>query len=520
MRRAVMIGALVGSVGMAGGVAWAGSTPWVRFIATEVETSPTALATVPPSTIDALLQSRIFGSRNGQYWASQVITLQNATTSRAVVSGTRTGIDFALGRLQTMPGLDAAFEASAVGLDVEALVNDAGDIAISGNLVPTTLDECIVLYRRSNQTYSFVAREGSAIPGIAGESFGGGIDQRTLLNDGRVLFRDSATTGNLPSSQDEFIFLSAGPTQPFTTIAQGGVLVPTGQSIQPNVVLLDVELGYGVNDDATQYIVRGILNRASPNVVVVRNGAIELEVGQPLPGVGTPTPPFSTAVSITDAGMGPSGDWYIAGRGLSGGAPWLVFNGRVIFTSDGDFPGGVPGERVSAITNVNITTRGDLHYTVRAGSPSRDFSVVIPPGPNAQPIVALKTGDPIDFNNNGDPFDDTWSVLTMFSTFLCDDGTMYVIARHSTVGDVIGWVPVTLPPLGPTPCTASDVAGPNQSVGADGVLTADDIIVFLGWYFASDTRADVAGANQSTTPDGQFTADDIIVFLGRYFAGC
>jgi hypothetical protein len=72
----------------------------------------------------------------------------------------------------------------------------------------------------------------------------------------------------------------------------------------------------------------------------------------------------------------------------------------------------------------------------------------------------------------------------------------------------------------PLCCGLSDVAGANQSVGADGVLTADDIIVFLSWYFASDSRADVAGANQNTTPDGQFTADDIIVFLGRYFAGC
>ncbi|MCU0688204.1 MAG: hypothetical protein MUE97_00450 [Phycisphaerales bacterium] len=90
----------------------------------------------------------------------------------------------------------------------------------------------------------------------------------------------------------------------------------------------------------------------------------------------------------------------------------------------------------------------------------------------------------------------------------------------------------TLTPTGPTQfvlindlatrpqCTPSDVAGPNQSIGADGQLTADDIIVFLGWYFADDARADIAGANQSTTPDGQRTADDIIVFLGRYFAGC
>lgn len=69
-------------------------------------------------------------------------------------------------------------------------------------------------------------------------------------------------------------------------------------------------------------------------------------------------------------------------------------------------------------------------------------------------------------------------------------------------------------------CGKSDVAGANQSVGADGSLTADDIIVFLGWFFAADTRADVAGANQSTVPDTALTADDIIVFLGRYFAGC
>ncbi len=70
------------------------------------------------------------------------------------------------------------------------------------------------------------------------------------------------------------------------------------------------------------------------------------------------------------------------------------------------------------------------------------------------------------------------------------------------------------------PCNQSDVAGPNQSTIADGALTADDIIVFLGWYFAADTRADIAGENQSPAPDGSFTADDIIVYLGRYFAGC
>ena len=70
------------------------------------------------------------------------------------------------------------------------------------------------------------------------------------------------------------------------------------------------------------------------------------------------------------------------------------------------------------------------------------------------------------------------------------------------------------------PCGLSDVAGANQAVGANGTLTADDIIVFLGWFFGNDPRANVAGANQSTTPDAVLTADDIIVFLSRFFAGC
>jgi hypothetical protein len=69
-------------------------------------------------------------------------------------------------------------------------------------------------------------------------------------------------------------------------------------------------------------------------------------------------------------------------------------------------------------------------------------------------------------------------------------------------------------------CGPSDVAGPGQVIGADGQLTADDIIVFIGWFFAADARADVAGAGQTVGADGQFTADDIILFVNRFFAGC
>jgi GH15 family glucan-1,4-alpha-glucosidase len=66
----------------------------------------------------------------------------------------------------------------------------------------------------------------------------------------------------------------------------------------------------------------------------------------------------------------------------------------------------------------------------------------------------------------------------------------------------------------------ADVAGPGQSIGGDGQFTADDIIVFINWFFANDARADIAGAGQTPVADGQFTADDIIVFINLFFAGC
>jgi hypothetical protein len=72
----------------------------------------------------------------------------------------------------------------------------------------------------------------------------------------------------------------------------------------------------------------------------------------------------------------------------------------------------------------------------------------------------------------------------------------------------------------PPPCGASDVASAGQTIGPDGQLTADDIIVFIGWFFAADSRADVAGPGQDPFPDSEFTADDIILFINRFFAGC
>ncbi|MCU0688339.1 MAG: hypothetical protein MUE97_01155, partial [Phycisphaerales bacterium] len=108
--------------------------------------------------------------------------------------------------------------------------------------------------------------------------------------------------------------------------------------------------------------------------------------------------------------------------------------------------------------------------------------------------------------------------------------------RTTDLSTLPGNVWVTLVGTGPVACDSrANVAGANQSTTPDDQLTADDIIVFLGWYFGNTTGApvagnpaspanllaDVSGANQNASqPDGQLTADDIIVFLGFYFQGC
>jgi hypothetical protein len=498
--------------GTAASVASAQPATYLRFIATEFESQPSALPTTPPTVIDALLQAKLSVSPNGQYWAAQVFNLDGVTTRRAAVSGTRTGIDWALQQTQVMPGLNEAFETSAVGIDTEVLVNNAGDVSISGNLVPATADECIVLYKRSNQTYSYVAREGSPIPGIAGESFGGGLDQRQLLADGRVVFRDGSTSGALASAVDEFIFVGGPGGAGFAPLLQGGVTSPTGLAGGASLLLTDVEPAYGFAENGSAYVSRGIVLRAAPNVVVVRNGAVVLEAGQPLPGASLPAAPNRTISTIsTTGGVGPNGDWWNTGATVAGPS-YLVANGQTIYTGDADFPGGDPGERVSSLVSGNFTSAGDFSFTVTTGL-ARTLSIVIPAGGGA-PIRAFVTPLPVDFNNNGDPNDDVVFANVIFSTALGDDGTLYMIVRTALGGDIIGWLPVNL--AGTPSCDDIDFNN-------NGVFPEDQDVVDFFEVLAGGTPATcdpVAGCNDiDFNNNGVFPEDQDVVDFFNVLAG-
>ena len=72
---------------------------------------------------------------------------------------------------------------------------------------------------------------------------------------------------------------------------------------------------------------------------------------------------------------------------------------------------------------------------------------------------------------------------------------------------------------GPTACGPSDIAGPGPSAGADGELTADDIIFFIGAFTGNDLAvADIASPGPVAGADGELTADDVILFINRFTA--
>lgn len=67
---------------------------------------------------------------------------------------------------------------------------------------------------------------------------------------------------------------------------------------------------------------------------------------------------------------------------------------------------------------------------------------------------------------------------------------------------------------------ALDLVAVGGAGFADGRVTADDLIAYLGRYFAGDLLADLTGPGGGSGPDGVLTADDMVLAVADFFAGC
>jgi hypothetical protein len=97
---------------------------------------------------------------------------------------------------------------------------------------------------------------------------------------------------------------------------------------------------------------------------------------------------------------------------------------------------------------------------------------------------------------------------------------------NTTTGDDTGtifWDSLTYRQFqsGPARCNLADIATVGGTLTPDGLLTADDIIAYIGAFFANNIAvADLVTVGGNRPGDGLITADDLIYFLGQFFSPC
>ncbi len=379
-----------------------------------------------------------------------------------------------------------------VPVEISATVNRALHIDTETSATTPTVDSAIGLYRADGTLRASDTSDGTGSLGTL--SFG--IDDLPAPGDGLELNgRDGALTAGL-------YYLAVLPGAGTFNAAAFEVL--NTSATQEGTVTTNIQMYDPGATPATE-----------PPA-----GAIDVGV------VGSPTTPAETVITrtftVTDGNT----------------VQWFRFETRNAATTDNNFyldidtentdVGGVLSSGNLSDTDIGVyTSQGFFvaedgedgtgfrsRLTFGENSPAR----TIPPTPTSSGTEsAPRLGDGIDGPLSAGVY--YLSVSTFSTTFNATNFSLTLpTTRAGSVGDrTVNWR--TNLPAG-VQCGPSDVAGSGQTIGSDGQLTADDIIVFIGWFFAADARADVASSGQVPVPDTQFTADDIIVFISRFFAGC
>ncbi len=386
-------------------------------------------------------------------------------------------------------------------------VQDNGDWAMAFRPASGSSSTEVVI-QSIGGTLSLVA-DGTSITqtGLPGYLYSGAFSQAYPTSAG-VAFRAGLTDPLL--SGTEAGFLASGAS----AVALVNTFVPSGQPGGGTEVLADIDTdAFSVSADGVHWGVLGELttNSTGPKVFVYDGGVVLLQ-GQPVPGL-----PGVSVTGISDAYVDSNGSWYARGTGTTN---WVVRDGQLLAAVGQPIFAGSTENWVT-LSDVRGNARGDYAIQGTAGSTARAVIVV-----NGKRVIA-SPNDALDFDNNG--VAESNRFISGWSTGRFTFGNDYQVYFAARVKDTVaGTTDLDLGQIPPrirsslfrrSWCNA-DIAGPGQSVGPDGDLTADDIIVFLNYFFAGNLRADVAGPGQSTVVDGALTADDIIVYLNGFFAGC
>lgn len=403
----------------------AGAGPMARALLTNQAGNP---LTIIPGTggvpVSSFTQAQIGLSPCGTHWTLAVnATSQPTTNDMFHLGGTAEGVTRVVPEGVNLPGVGFAITGRP---NAQVAVNDSGVMAFKVTTnAPSTSNEMVLRYNLDG-SYDIIAREGSPIPNVPGETYSVTHDSTSILNDGRVVWRSASTTGSQPSDRDDWLFLSGSPQ---TTLLQTGTTTPTGQVGGGTALLTALNDEAYVNADATRYLIDGTIGGATRAIVV--DNAVKMQNGLPITGLGGELP---TASLVDEARMFAGGDWAAWGVGAGGTAFALVND--TLYVKEGDpIPGGMPGESLVSIGYMHINGNGDIAYAART-SENRD--VIIVDGVNMLPYIAVSTfnstfnipmGTQVDYDGDGNLDDAYFGFLNDDTVALSDAGELYFVGR-------------------------------------------------------------------------------------------
>ncbi|MCA9310096.1 MAG: hypothetical protein KDA21_02760, partial [Phycisphaerales bacterium] len=275
------------------------------------------------------------------------------------------------------PGHAAGFFDTRIG------INNAGQYALVTNSPGDfASDEFLMTYDGS--AFSVFAQEGMAIPGIAGENYGGDFKSVGITGNGTPYFNARSTEGGLDASQDDFLFHGN------TIIAQTGVTVPAGQAGGATAAWenFDVDRFY-MSDDGLHHLIQGdLVGFTADDVVVIDGMVVAQEDTTVIDGV--------LVDDITEAAMMPNGDWFM--RGHDNFNDWIMFNGAVVAKEGEAVPGGLAGEVYAGpFSSMSSDSQGNFVFIGDTNAALSEDGVLIYNGTE----ILLREGDYVDLDGDG-----------------------------------------------------------------------------------------------------------------------
>ena len=279
-------------------------------------------------------------------------------------------------------------------IDQRCAVNGTGDIAFATNASGSTNDDYIAT--RVGGVWGYAAREGDLVPGLAGATLDDTIDSPVLLDDGRAGYAADGIDGVASTGVDDVLVLGSG------LLLQEGVSIPGGQA-GAQTAMENFDLGdYWTSGDGSAWIVQGDLEGPTGrDDVVIVNGDVVLQEGQPIPGATFSEPIDGSG--ILGVTMSAAGDWFARGDLDGTNRDWVVQNGTVValgetpivagsteLWDDAVYPPGFFGHAGNGFGSYLV---GGVTDHV---DPALDAVIVLDGA-----VVVARESDPVDLDGNG-----------------------------------------------------------------------------------------------------------------------